>query len=265
MILWDRAQPGLDAAAALRGTAPGKLGSGEKFPGLRWNLCAFGRGGVLAEGGPALDTGWTQDHLHFGLPALHRGLSVLAEELLAQGDLFGGDSVSWELPRGKTCCHPQGWAVLEGKESAWRGGGEMSRQALLVRAQAVSSEELQLLQKVVGRWDSAEGTHGCATQSLDCRQGLTAAKRPLIPYNQGREDGNHERWDSRMCGADGLPQVSQSPIPPCSALPSALLGLVWPVPSGPCRIGVPQPLGPCQGWMCCPGRSSPALRPCRRG
>lgn len=77
-----------------------------------------------------------------------------------------------------------------------------------------------------------------------------------------------------MGGADGPPQVSwlvssprrsHSPVPPCSALPGVLLGLAWLVPSRPCWTGAPQPLGPCQGWKCCPSCSSLALRPCTRG
>lgn len=65
--------------------------------------------------------------------------------------------------------------MLEGKESAWRGGGEVSRK---VRAQAVSSEELELFQKVEGRWDLAQGTHGCGRKQPHTVPGLKGGKRP---------------------------------------------------------------------------------------
>lgn len=113
---------GVDAAA-LPGIAAGKLGRGEnKIPGLCWNLCASGHGEVLAEGSSAFkgpDGDGTSCAL--ALPPLHRGLSGLAEELLAQGNVLRG-SMPWELPGGKNpFAIPRERAAVEGKESPWRG------------------------------------------------------------------------------------------------------------------------------------------------
>lgn len=99
---------GVDAAA-LPGIAAGKLGRGEnKIPGLCWNLCASGHGDVLAEGSSAFkgpDGDGTSCAL--ALPPLHRGLSGLAEELLAQGNVLRGQHVLGASWGKESFCHPQ--------------------------------------------------------------------------------------------------------------------------------------------------------------
>lgn len=119
---------GVDAAA-LPGIAAGKLGSGEdKFPGLCWNLCASGHGGVLAEGSSAFkgpDGDGTSCAL--ALPPLHRGLSGLGG-VTCSGECFEGQhalGASWGK---ESFCHPQGEGSSGGEgESLERLRGDVQK------------------------------------------------------------------------------------------------------------------------------------------
>lgn len=63
---------------------------------------------MLAEGSPCFkDAGGHRSSCTSALPPLHRGLSVLAEELLAQGDVWRGQH-TMGVSQGKETCHPQG-------------------------------------------------------------------------------------------------------------------------------------------------------------
>lgn len=83
----------------------------------------------------------------------------------------------------ETSCHAQG-----GRGRCWRGRrvlgevqGRCAERLWLERAQTVSSEQQQLLQKVVGggtqQRDVAVGGNS-HTQPLGCRQDLIGSKRP---------------------------------------------------------------------------------------
>lgn len=103
-----------------------------------------------------------------------RALSALAEELLAQGDVWRGQhtvGASWGK---ETSCHPQGEGSSGGKERPWRGYGECAERLWLeLRGAGAVPEGDGTQQRVL----MAVGGNS-HTQSLDCRQDLTGGKRP---------------------------------------------------------------------------------------